>query len=185
MTELVQNLMQLAQIDLNTAQKHEIVEALPLLNGVVDEFNPQASAKEQTLQYIPCEIPVYVNGDPLQLKQLFRNLIGNAIKYTPPGGQVTLSVNVIEKNVQMDVRDTGYGIPSKDVPFVFDRFYRVRSGKASEIEGNGLGLAIVKAIVEQHGGQVSVESEIGKGSCFTTILPLVSTAEPALAVPFL
>jgi signal transduction histidine kinase len=83
------------------------------------------------------------------------------------------------------VKDTGAGIPKEDLPFIFDRFYRAHNQGTNGVEGNGLGLAIVKSIVEQHGGQVSVESEIGKGSCFTTTLPLVSTAEPALAVPFL
>jgi signal transduction histidine kinase len=73
----------------------------------------------------------------------------------------------------VDVQDTGYGIPSADLPFIFDRFYRVRNGKASEIEGNGLGLAIVKSIVEQHDGQISVQSEVDKGTCFSVSIPLM------------
>ena len=77
--------------------------------------------------------------------------------------------------VTIQVEDTGYGIPAADLPFVFNRFYRVRSGKASEVEGNGLGLAIVKSTAQQHGGDVTVESEVGKGTCFTLTLPLVES----------
>jgi signal transduction histidine kinase len=73
----------------------------------------------------------------------------------------------------VDVQDTGFGIPSADLPFIFNRFYRVRSGNNSKEEGNGLGLAIVKSIVEGHGGQVSVESEVDKGTCFSFTLPLM------------
>ena len=72
------------------------------------------------------------------------------------------------------IQDTGYGIPSSDLPHIFDRFYRVRNNGHDEIEGNGLGLAIVKSIAQQHGGDVTVESEPGKGSCFIVTIPLVN-----------
>jgi two-component system phosphate regulon sensor histidine kinase PhoR len=173
MSELVQNMVQLAQMDLDAAQQHEPVEMGALLAGVADEFTPQAAAKEQTFHFNPLTIPAQVNGDPLQLKQLFRNLIGNAIKYSPLGGRIMLLAKVEKGNIQVDVQDTGFGIPSADLPFIFDRFYRVREGRNSEVEGNGLGLAIVKSIAEQHGGQVNVESQQDKGSCFTVILPLM------------
>jgi signal transduction histidine kinase/DNA-binding response OmpR family regulator len=172
MSELVQNMMSLAQMDLQATQKHEPLEMGALLADIVDEFFPQAEAKDQTLQFDPLTTPVQVNGDPLQLKQLFRNLIGNAIKYSPEGGRIIVVVKAEKENIQVDVQDTGYGIPAAGLPFIFDRFYRVRSGKVSEIEGNGLGLAIVKSIVEQHGGRISVESEMEKGTCFSVSLPL-------------
>jgi len=171
MSELVQNMVSLAQIDLRATQKHEPVDLGNLLNAIADEFTPQASAKDQTLHFNPLAIPSQVNGEPLQLKQLFRNLIGNAIKYSPQGGKITIETRVEKDAVQVHVQDTGFGIPATDLPFIFDRFYRVRNGKASEIEGNGLGLAIVKSIVEGHDGQISVESEVGKGSCFRVSLP--------------
>jgi len=123
---------------------------------------------------------VQITGDTMQLHQLFRNLIGNAIKYTPNGGTVTLNTKTTDSQISIDIQDTGYGIPASDLPFIFDRFYRVRSGKVSEIEGNGLGLAIVKSVVEQHGGKISVESELGKGTCFSISLPLLSNAESSL-----
>jgi signal transduction histidine kinase len=172
MNELVQNMLALAQVDLNAAQKHASVEMGALLATVADEFSLQASAKEQTFNFAPLQENAQVSGDPLQLKQLFRNLVGNAIKYTPPGGKITLRTKVEKGNLQVDVQDTGFGIPVADLPFIFNRFYRVREGKNSEMEGNGLGLAIVKSIVDQHGGKISVESEVDKGTRFSVSLPI-------------
>jgi len=114
-----------------------------------------------------------VSGDPLQLKQLFRNLVGNAIKYSPQNGSITIEAKVGKENIQVDVQDTGFGIPAADLPFIFDRFYRVRNGKNNEMEGNGLGLAIVKSVIEQHEGQISVESKVGKGTSFSVSLPVL------------
>ena len=173
MTELVQNMMELAQMDLNATQKHESVEMRTLLAEMAHEFMPQAEMKEQTFSFTPLDAEIQVNGDLLQMRQLFRNLIGNAIKYSPNGGRITLVAKMEKETIHVYLQDTGFGIPAADLPFIFNRFYRVRSGKNSEMEGNGLGLAIVKSIVEQHGGQVSVESEVGKGTCFTLSLPLV------------
>ena len=181
MRELVQNMMSLAQMDLQATPKHELVELGELLAGITYEFTPQAAAKNQTLHFTPFAIPEHINGDRLQLKQLFRNLVGNAIKYSPQGGSITLGAKTEKEKIQINVQDTGYGIPAADLPFIFDRFYRVRNGKNSEEEGNGLGLAIVKSIVEQHGGQVNVQSEVGKGTCFVITLPLSAHAEFAVS----
>ncbi len=180
MSELVQNMMQLAQSDLNAVQNFEPVDVTALLADVIDEFNPQAEAKEQALQFHPLDFPAHVNSDRLQLKQLFRNLVGNAIKYTQQGGQIIVSMSMNMENIQVDVQDNGFGIPAADLPFIFDRFYRVRDGKHSKVEGNGLGLAIVKAIAEQHGGQVKVESEQNQGSCFHVSLPIMVNMESVL-----
>ncbi len=177
MSELVQNMMSLAQMDLQATQTHESVELSGLLAGIADEFTPQAAAKEQVLHFTPLTQYANINGDPLQLKQLFRNLVGNAIKYSSQGSTITLSVKEEKETIQIDVQDTGFGIPAVDLPFIFDRFYRVRNDRNSEMEGNGLGLAIVKSVVEQHGGQISVESELGKGSCFSISFPLLTAAE--------
>ncbi|MCA2001822.1 MAG: response regulator [Chloroflexi bacterium] len=174
MSELVQNMISLAQLDLQAAQKYQPLELVSLLADVVDEFTPQAVAARLTLEYRPALQEVSILGDALQLKQLFRNLIGNAVKYTPQGGRITVSIRADADAVQIEVADTGYGIPAADLPFIFDRFYRVRSGKASEIEGNGLGLAIVKSVAEGHGGQVSVQSKVNRGTAFAVSFPLLS-----------
>jgi signal transduction histidine kinase len=145
-----------------------------LLSEMADEFLPQAQAKDQTLNFIPLQESVSVRGDPLQLRQILRNLIGNAIKYTPENGSITLSSKVNNAKLIVQVQDSGYGIPASDLPFIFDRFYRVREGHNLQEEGHGLGLAIVKSIAEQHGGQITVQSQLGKGSTFSLELPAVA-----------
>jgi signal transduction histidine kinase/DNA-binding response OmpR family regulator len=181
MNELVQNMMQLAQVDLNTSHLHLPVEMGALLSEIADEFLPQAQAKDQTLNFIPLRESVPVKGDPLQLRQVFRNLVGNAIKYTPADGTITLSPKVKNGKLVVQVQDTGYGIPASDLPFIFDRFYRVSDGRNAQEEGHGLGLAIVKSIVEQHSGQVSVQSQQEKGTTFNIELPAI-TAERLSAI---
>ena len=108
----------------------------------------------------------------MRLRQVLRNLIGNAVKYTPDGGQVTVSTEIEKTLVNILIKDTGIGIAANDLPYIFDKFYRARSDETKDIEGNGLGLAIVKAVVEQHGGKISVESTPGEGSCFSVTLPI-------------
>jgi signal transduction histidine kinase len=122
------------------------------------------------------------DGD--RIMQVLTNLVSNAIKFTPEGGRVLLSVQRREEHLVLKVSDTGYGIPKEDLPKLFNRFFRVqRPGK--EIKGTGLGLAIVSKIVTGHGGRVEVESELEKGTTFTVLLPLAAarlapdTSDPA------
>ena len=174
MNELVQNLLQLVQLDIRAGMslQNESVDMSELIAKVVDEFEPQAKELEQNLTFEKSANRPEVRGDAGQLAQALRNLVGNAIKYTPRGGQIQVVEEVVDHHVSVKVTDTGFGIPAKDLPKIFNRFYRVRNEDTSEIEGNGLGLAIVKSIVEQHGGQINVESEVGKGTCFTLNLPI-------------
>jgi signal transduction histidine kinase/DNA-binding response OmpR family regulator len=185
MNELVQSLLQLVQLDLSAGfqKKHDPVKIEDLVLKVVDEYEPQATAKEQSITVEKTATGPIVQGDASQLAQVLRNLVGNAIKYTPHGGRIAITAQVKKENILVDVQDTGFGIPAADLPFIFNRFYRVRSGKASEVEGNGLGLAIVKSITEQHGGQISVESEVNKGTRFSVSLPLLASAEFAMPKP--
>src|SRR5262249_4646920 len=98
------------------------------------------------------------------------NLLHNAINYTPEGGFVFLSLRS-EEGAVLNVRDTGHGIPAEHLPYIFDRFYRVDSGRSRDQGGSGLGLNIARWIAESHGGQITVASEIGKGTTFTVRLP--------------
>lgn len=180
MTELVQNMMSLAQMDLEATAKHEPMEMGKLLAEMAHEFTPQAKIKEQKLSVLPLTEIIHIDGEPLQMRQLFRNLIGNAIKYTPKGGEVTLTAKIMDTQALIEIKDNGYGIPASDLPFIFDRFYRVRSGKNKEEEGNGLGLAIVKSIIEQHNGQISVESEPQKGTSFSLSFPILFNQAAAI-----
>ena len=175
MSELVQNLLELARMDAGVEGKRETVDLNELMSEVKDEFELQAQIKKQSLTFQRFAGQSALQGDPFQLKQALRNLVGNAIKYTQTNGTVRLAIEAQQYTFLLHVRDTGYGIPEEDLPLLFNRFYRVRTEAVKDIEGNGLGLAIVKSIVEQHGGQVSVESELGKGSCFTIALPISMT----------
>jgi signal transduction histidine kinase len=169
---LVENMLDLAKMDLDAQPKHEILDIAPMLRELAGEFEPQAEAKAQVLRLEQTEGNSKVSGDALKIRQALRNLIGNAIKYTPNEGTVTLSLEHESNLVNIQVKDTGYGIPASDLPYIFNRFYRVRNNGHDDIEGNGLGLAIVKSIAEQHGGDVTVESEPRKGTCFNFTLPL-------------
>jgi signal transduction histidine kinase len=175
MNELVQDLLDLAKVDANVELEREVIDINALAAEVADEFKPQAREKNQALEFFNSADQLKVEGDPFQLKQALRNLVGNAIKYTPTNGTVSLLVATDQYNILVYVRDTGYGIPAGDLPHIFDRFYRVRDESVKGIEGNGLGLAIVKAIIEKHGGQVHVESELGNGACFLVALPPAQT----------
>ncbi len=117
---------------------------------------------------------VIVLGDADRLKQLFLNLVENATKYTPEGGEVILSLSKNDGRAQFEVTDTGIGIPSENLPHIFDRFYRVDKARTRAQGGSGLGLSIAKWIAEAHGGDITVSSKIGKGTTFKVNLPLYS-----------
>ncbi len=173
MLELVQNMLQLTEIDLQQMEeKRETFDAIKVLKAVVEDFQVQSQEKHQFLFIEAENSPALIMGVPRHIRQVYSNLIGNAIKYTPDNGQVEVFASTSKGYLEVKVQDTGYGIPTSDLPHIFDRFYRVRGGKVSEIEGNGLGLAIVKSVVEQHCGQIHVQSELDKGTCFIVALPL-------------
>jgi two-component system phosphate regulon sensor histidine kinase PhoR len=114
-----------------------------------------------------------VMADQGQIEQVLLNLLDNAIKYTPDGGDVIVSAAMeAEGYVQITVSDTGMGIPSKDLPRIFERFYRVDEGRSREQGGTGLGLSIVKHIVQLHGGEITVSSKAGEGSSFKVVLKM-------------
>jgi two-component system sensor histidine kinase ResE len=173
MIELVDNMLDLAKMDLGAEPKYEIINLTHLLSDIAAEFQPQAQAKSQLLSLAKNRNGITVQGDILHLRQALRNLVSNAIKYTPNGGTITLSLERETNFAKIKIQDTGYGIPADDLPFIFDRFYRAQHQETKDIQGNGLGLAIVKSIIERHGGQVEVESKLGVGSCFSFTLPLL------------
>lgn len=177
MAELVENMMNLARMDLKAESRREPVDIRALVWEITDEFSPQAESKKQQLSFAETAAGRMVEADALQLRQAFRNLIGNAIKYTPEGGSIVVAVEESTDLVTVRIQDTGYGIPAEDLSHIFERFYRVRNNGHDQIEGNGLGLAIVKSIAEAHGGSVSVESEVGKGTRFAFNLPVICPHE--------
>jgi signal transduction histidine kinase len=125
---------------------------------------------------------VVVMGDYTRLRQLFLNLATNAIKYTPRGGSVELSLIRYDRTVAFTVRDSGIGISAADLPHIFERFYRADRARSRSTErgGFGLGLAISQWIAEAHGGTISVRSRLGRGSTFTVTLPVAGEVMPAV-----
>jgi signal transduction histidine kinase len=117
-----------------------------------------------------------VSADRVRLEQAAANLLDNAIKYTPAGGTVSVSVGATADRATLVVRDTGPGIPAADLPHIWERLFRGDSSRTER--GLGLGLSLVKAFVEAHGGTVAVESEVGKGTTFTVALPRIPTPAP-------
>lgn len=129
-------------------------------------------AKNNGIQLLKkIQIPALVYGDLYRIKQCMMNLISNAINYTPAGGFVAVEYENGKNKVILHIRDNGYGIPPEDLPHLFERFYRVDKSRSQVSGGMGIGLSITKAIVEAHGGTISVESQIGVGSVFTVSLP--------------
>ena len=116
-----------------------------------------------------------VKGDEAGLRQLFMNLVDNAIRYTSAPGTVSVSLRREGQMAVIAISDTGIGIPSEDMPFIFDRFYRVGKSRSHAEGGSGLGLAICRRIAEAHGGKIEVESQVGAGSTFSVWLPLHSS----------
>jgi signal transduction histidine kinase len=114
-----------------------------------------------------------VSGSARDLSLLVRNLLDNAIRYTAPGGRVMASVRPDGDHVVVTISDTGVGVPSRDLDRIFERFYRVDRARSRETGGTGLGLSIVKHVVENHGGTISVDSELGRGTTFEVRLPAV------------
>jgi len=116
-----------------------------------------------------------VKGDEARLRELFMNLLDNAIRYTPSPGTVSISLRREGQMAVVAITDTGVGIPAEDMPFIFERFYRVDKSRSRAEGGSGLGLAICRHIAEAHGGKIEVESQVGAGSTFSVWLPLQST----------
>lgn len=142
-----------------------------LIKSVIREMEPLAETKNILIETNISEIIPPVKMDIDRLLQVLRNLIGNAMKFTPAGGVVKLSTYSVEKEVIVSVTDTGVGIPKEKIDIVFDKYQRAILADSGKISGSGLGLFIVKQIITAHGGKIHVKSTLGKGSTFTFVLP--------------
>ena len=174
---LLSDLLQLSTIESGQYQwRRGTVSISDLIGKAVHLLRPLAEKKRQAIVVAPAEGVGPVTGDADKLTEVLINLIDNAIKYTPEGGRITVETGQKGNAVEIAVGDTGIGIPSKEIPRIFERFYRVDRARSREMGGTGLGLAIVKHIVEAHGGKVAVESQMGKGSRFIVTLPNLSSS---------
>ncbi len=177
LASLVQQLLEHAraesgQLKLNLRE----IELEEVAHPIVASFEPQASNKGVHLELHTMR-PVSVEADPDRLSQVFVNLIDNALRHTSSGGAVTIELDANGGDAILRVRDTGVGIPYRDLPHIFERFYVVDRSRTRESGGAGLGLAIVKGIVDAHGGMISAESMLGSGTVFTIRLPIMRVAK--------
>lgn len=170
--QLVTQILDLTHADAASMWQHNVCDMRAVVACLQFNLQAQAAIKQQRLTFrLGDDLPP-VLGDAHQLGLVLTNLIENAIKYTPVGGEITVSAERQGETVRLQVCDNG--IPPEELPHIFDRFYRVRCDNTQAIEGNGLGLAIVKSIVERHAGSVAAESTPGQGSCFIVTLPGLS-----------
>lgn len=136
-----------------------------------DQALPARDKQQRYQVFIPDE-PIMIQADANRLTRVIDNLVSNAIKYTPQGGEVMVSLRLVDAWAILEVRDNGLGIPAEALDRLFEPFYRVNTIEHRAVEGTGLGLSIVKRIVEAHGGKIEVESQLGQGSVFRVALPL-------------
>ncbi len=168
---LINKLLTLARAESGDIQIHpERVDLAGLARYLVEQLESVAASKQVSL-VMQSEGPVYIDADHEWLETAILNLLDNGIKYTRPGGTVTVIAADNWAGRSLQVQDTGIGIPPDALPHIFERFYRADPSRNGSSEGSGLGLSLVQWIVQQHGGRIEVRSEPGKGSCFTLLFP--------------
>ncbi len=171
---LINDLLFVAQVNAGTLSVAiEDVDLATVAREAVADARPRAAAAEVTLDLV-FDLTPTVRADPVRLGQVFDNLISNAIKFTPPGGRVGLTISMVGEEAIVVVTDSGMGMSTADQQRLFTRFFRTKT--AAKIQGTGLGLSITKAIVDAHHGSISVESELGAGTSFTFTVPTVDLA---------
>ncbi|HID57259.1 TPA: HAMP domain-containing histidine kinase [Candidatus Poribacteria bacterium] len=170
--ELVNDLLDVTikQVERSRSRRVEI-DIIEVAREVVDGFQAEAKAKGIAMKVHIPDHPIILESNERDLQKLFGNLLSNAVKYTPSGGEVSLIVREKEDKVEIEVADTGIGIPEEARPRLFKEFFRAENAKRMSEYGTGLGLTIVKNILDEHGGEISVKSELGKGTRFLISLP--------------
>lgn len=169
--ELIQELLNLSKMEqqefvLNAG----VVDITKVLGEIQEMLIGKLKEKEVSLEIKASQEPVFIEGESDRIKQVFINLITNALTYTPNGGRVTVNIMENEQTVDIAVQDSGIGIEEKELPRIFERFYRIDKARSRDSGGTGIGLAIVKHIIEVHKGKINVESTPGTGTTFTVTL---------------
>ena len=165
-TRIIEDLLEMSRIiSGKTRLDVQPTDLSAVIDAAVESLLPAAEARQIRIAKLVDPIDP-IMGDPARLQQVLWNLIGNAIKYTPNGGVITVSLEELAGSINIKIKDTGYGIPADALPHIFDRYY-----KSADSRGMGLGLSIAKYIVEAHGGEIRAESEAGKGTTISFTLP--------------
>jgi len=178
MTALIDDLLDLGRIEAGVGLVREPVSLASLVRETVESLQGNALMRKQTL-WLDRLAEGTLQGDTRFLKRAIANLIDNAIKYTPEGGEIRIGVDERDGQMVVHVTDTGMGIAPADQVRLFEKFYRVKRRDTLEIKGTGLGLAIVKSVAERHEGRAWVESQLGRGSTFYMALPIARHLSPA------
>jgi two-component system phosphate regulon sensor histidine kinase PhoR len=160
--------MELGSLSLNK----QVTDLNRMLNEVLAKVRPQVDEKRLAFEVVLPEKMPEPEIDKDKIATVLVNLLGNAVKYTPAGGRVTFRVNINVQQIEISVEDSGVGIAESDLRKVFDKFFRSQDPRVQEQTGTGLGLALAQEVVRLHGGRITVESEINKGSTFSVLLPL-------------
>jgi len=169
---LIKDLLDFSKIEAGKmVQYKEPLSLAEVIPRVVEAMKADAEGKNIRIEILHPLSSSIIQADQNSMEGILNNLISNAIKYTPDGGRVTISLDDDDSFVKVSVTDTGIGIKGEDIPRIFDKFYRVKSSDTRQIVGTGLGLSIVKSIVDAHMGTISVESTEGKGTTFSVLLP--------------
>lgn len=180
MKGLLDDLLRVEQIRTSPLEMHERVDFDQLVRQVIHNLTPSADTRRQRLfgEIALTDVPgVMLN--PVLIRETMENLVNNAIKYTPEGGQIAVSAYRDGDRLHFEVQDNGIGIPKEAIPRLFQSFFRAKQPGTENIEGRGFGLSLVKTIIERHNGQVWVESEVGKGSRFGFWIPMVVSEDAA------
>jgi signal transduction histidine kinase len=174
MISVVSKLLGLAEVDAGRESLNfEEVSLKELLTELASDIRVLCEDKSICFQ-LQAPDAIIVKGDRVKLRQLFLNLLDNAIRHTPQGGSIFVSLNKQGDSAYVSVRDTGVGISEEHLPHIFERFYRVDKSRSRSEGGAGLGLSICQRIAELHGGKIEVESKVGEGSTFTVLLPTLA-----------
>jgi len=184
LNHLIEDLLDVSRIEAGKVSfRQEPVDLIAAIDYTIAASYIQSASKRLELSsFVPDDLPL-VLGDRDRLIQVLTNLISNAIKYTPAGGQVLVSAQAQNRLVRVDVMDSGIGISPADQKHLFEKFFRVKDPAVEQVTGTGLGLSIAKGIVEMHGGRIWVESELGAGSTFSFTLPMYTPAVGRTAAP--
>lgn len=184
---IVENLSDVDNIQSGAAHvRNQLVSLKKIIEDVISTFQDESGSRNITLKSEVGESPFYLDADGVKISIALSNLVKNALQFTEPGGHVTVGVEEEAGYYKVTVTDDGIGIPARDLPRVFERFFQVETHLTRRYGGMGLGLAVAKAMIELHGGRIWAESEEGMGSKFTFLLPAAQNqASPPVTGPFL